>query len=129
MESQTQMEIDLFYTHLAKKALASMDISNVMVIGPIFATRSFEENILIFKNKQLELEKRGEKVFNQIPFLDYFSSGAPFDIEKKFDFFYKEIFQSGKIVKIYALTDYSKSKGAMTEIKFAKEYNIPIVYI
>jgi hypothetical protein len=122
----TAKETRAFYESLLERALNTIPESGaVMVLGPIFAIRTIEENAVLFGKAILDLKKEGMDVFNQWPFLDRVQRDAPFDYKAKFEIFYKSLIESGKITECYLLPDWEKSEGTRSEIAFCEEAGVP----
>jgi len=106
------------------------------VCGPISTggTGSVKKNLDIFSDMIKLLNKKGINVFNQLPFERTFDKimrnykiiGYDSPILEEF---YKPIFKSGKIKKIYLLPGWKKSVGTRWEYNFAKKLKIEIVEI
>ncbi len=120
-------EIKEFYKNLLEKALKTIPESGaVMVLGPMFKIRTPEENFVLFEKAQTELKEKGIEVFNQLPFVDYILGHAPFEYGTKFEIFYKNLINSGKITSCYLLPDWEQSEGTKQEIEYCKEAGVPV---
>lgn len=120
-------EIKEFYGKLLKEALATIpETGAVMVLGPMFKIRTPEENFTLFEKAQKELRTKNIEVFNQLPFVDYILGHAPFAYGTKFEIFYKNLINSGKITACYLLPDWEQSEGTKQEIEYCKQAGIPV---
>lgn len=125
------MDSSHFYRKLLEKANHQMqkDENTVIVIGPIFAGDK-EKNLQVFEETILRLQSEGESVFSQIPFLDEnLDNNPPFDYETKFAVFYKGLFESGNIKKVYVLPGWEESGGTKQEIAFVQEQGVEIEFL
>ncbi len=123
----TAEETKDFYSNLLKRALETIPEGGAaMVLGPMFIIRPAEENFKLFEQAQDKLEKKGLKVFNQLPITDHVLGEAPFDYKTKFEVFYKPLIQSGKITSCHLLPDWEKSAGTRSEIEYCKAAGVPV---
>lgn len=118
-----------YYKKLLDRALSQIKETACMISGPIgVGIDSFDKNIEKLKNN-IDLISQKEIVFNQIPYLDIYLEDSPKDYSTKFEIFYKGLIQSGKISKLYISKGSQNSKGVISEIEYAKEKDILIVYL
>jgi hypothetical protein len=105
------------------------------VCGTIFSdgTDKIAENIRKLENQINQLEKQGNRVFNQIHFLDINLAQETkidhFETRIKFDEFYQPLFTSGCIKKVFMMPDWERSQGCSWEHEFAKNSNVEIIYL
>ena len=120
-------ETKAFYESLLAKALESIpETGAAMVLGPMFIVRSPEENFALFNQAQDDLREEGIEVFDQVPFTDYKLGTAPFDYGNKFEIFYKQLINSGKITACYLLKDWEQSQGTKSEVEYCKDAGVPV---
>jgi hypothetical protein len=123
----SQTETEGFYKTLLDRALKIIpETGAALVLGPMFVIRSPEENFRLFEKAHQDLQGKGISIFNQLPFVDYNLSEAPFNYPAKFEIFYKNLIESGKITACYLLPDWDKSEGTKSEIKYAENAGVPI---
>jgi hypothetical protein len=123
-------EHESYYKVLLDVALESIEEESVMVVGPLgVGTEAFESNVARFEKAQKELEDDGYTIFNQLPYLDIFLTGAPHEHDTKFEIFYKRLIQSGKIATLFVLPGHETSKGTTLELSYAKEKGIPVIFL
>lgn len=108
---------------------------NSFVCAPIFSdgTDSIAENIQKLDDQINQLTEQGNKVFNQIHFLDINLAQETniehFETRIKFDEFYQPLFSSGLIKKVYMLPGWERSQGCVWEHSFVSSNNIEIIYL
>lgn len=120
-------ETEAFYRNLLDQALQTIPATGAaLVLGPMFVIRPPEENFALFEKAQLKLKEQGIPVFNQLPFVDYNLPEAPFNYTLKFEIFYKNLIESGKITACYLLPEWDKSEGTKSEIKYSENAGVPV---
>lgn len=122
-------------SRVALNILKRMPQPIVQVCGPMATggMGSLKDNFVVFENTISMLVKRGENVFNQMPFEDPMQRFKSEDWYKGgtqiIDEFYLPIFESRFIKKLYFIRGWETSTGASLEHFHAKRIGIEIVYL
>ncbi len=121
-------------THIALHILERAPQPISQVCGPMTSggLGSLEKNLAVFEKTVITLKERGEIVFNQLPFEDPM---ARIKLLKNkgglnlLETFYRPIFESGFIKRLYFMYGWENSSGSRWEFKTARNLGIEIFYL
>lgn len=133
--AKTYKELSLIALEIIKK----MPKPVAQVLGPISSggKGSIEENSNELRKFILKLKKEGNTMFNNLPFekslLRIRAFGNHLSVEESnivlLEEFYKPLFESGFIKKLFFVPNWESSHGARWEHEKAKELGIEIIYL
>ena len=106
------------------------------VCGPISngGVGSIEGNLKVFRQTITRLTEEGNTIFDQMPFEEHihrvvhdeFGQGAKTEL---LEGFYRPLFESGSIKRLYFITGWESSDGARWEHEAGQQLGLEIIYL